>query len=426
MNRSVVLWVAAAALFAGCAGGARPVTTSDVRAQLPALEARVQAAPADAAALRELGRAYARLGSFDQAEEVLLRAERAAPGNAETVYALGLVNEAQNRPAQALVRYRTAGGAAGPYAGLAAGRRVRLETQAERTEVDSLLDAERYPAVRTGVVAVLPFRYQGPPALRPLARGLTALLADDLGALGLSVVGAGRVQSLFDALSLAPDAVGDDRARRLAHLLQADHVVVGTLDARGDAARAEAALWDWVTSVAPRPVEATGEVDDLFALESELVETLAARAGVELSESQRARIAQRPTGSAEAFLQYSRGLVEEDAGRFAEASALYAEAARLDPGFRLAADRAATSQTLETASSSVQAALAAADRLGPSVAATRLVGRRLTNVNQTLGVHTPAVDGERVPTAEVPLAPPSAPLPLPPPPPSSGGTQTPR
>ena len=410
------------ALLAGCAGSSS-LTTADVRARLPALEARAEAAPSDVAALRELGRAYARVGAFDRARETLLQAERLAPRDAGTAYTLGLVDEAQDRPAQALARYRAAGGAA-PYGPLVAGRRAWLEGQAARTEVDSLLDAERYPAVGAGVVAVFPLRFQGDAALRPLARGVTALLTDDLALLDLRVVDGRRVRAALDALALGPDDVGADRARRLGRLLGGDYVVVGSLAAQGDSLRLEAALWEWTEAPAPAFADASGALDALLRVEADLVLEFADRARIVLSESARANLRARRTPDAAAFLQYSRGLLEEDAGRYAEAAALYAEAARLDPAFRLAADRAAASQALEAAGGSVLTALAVADRLGPSVAATRLVGRRLTRVNQGLGVHTPALDGERVPTAEVPLAPPTQPLPEPPRPP--GRNQTPR
>ncbi|MDT0630219.1 tetratricopeptide repeat protein [Rubrivirga litoralis] len=422
MIRPLLVWTAAA-LLAGCAGVSRPATPGEVRARLPALEARAAASPGDAAALRELGRAYARLGDLDRAADVLDRAERASPGDAATAYARGLVDEARGRPALALARYRTTGGA-GPYGPLLAGRRARLEAQRTRAEVDSLLDAERYPTVGDDAAVVFPLRFRGDPALRPLARGLTALLAEDVGALGLRVVGAGRVQATLDALGLGPDDVDADRARRLARVLQGDHVVLGSVDAAGDSLRAEAALWEWDAAPAPVPAEAAGALDDLFQVEAALVDAFAERAGVALSDAERDRLAQPPTRSVAAFVQYGRGLAEEDAGRYAEAAALYDEAARLDPAFRQAADRAAVARTLEAASGDVDVALAAVDRLGPSVGAVRLVGQRLTHANQALGVHTPAPGGERVPTAEVPLTPPSDPLPLPPAPP--GRNQTPR
>ena len=407
MTRPLLLWTAAA-LLVGC-GPSRPLTPADVRARLPALEARAEADPADAAALRELGRAYARLGDYDRARDALGRADRLAPGDAGTAYALGLVAEAEGRPAQALARYRAVGGAA-PYGPLADARRAALVDRAVRAEVDSLLDAERYPDPVEGVVAVFPLRAD--PALRPLARALTALLADDLAALGLRPVEPGRVDALLDALALDPAAVGNDRAGRLARVLQADRVVAGTLVAQGDSLRAEAALWDG--GAPPAPAEASG---DVFAVEAGLLRAFAAQAGVDLSEAELARLARPPTRDADALAAYGRGLVEEDAGRYAGAAALYAEAARLDPAFALAADRAAGAQAREAAAASVPAALAGADRLGPSVAAARLVGRRLAHVGQSLGVHAPAPEGEREPAAEVPLAPPTAVLPEPPRPP---------
>ena len=408
VTRPLLLWTAAA-LLAGCAGAPRSLTTADVRTRLPALEARAEAAPQDADALRELGRAYARLSDYARAEEVLARARRLDPRDDGLLYSLGLLDEAQGRPAQAIERYAAVQGGP-PYGPLAAGRRARLERQAERADIDALLDADAFRPLGDDVVAVFPLAFRGAAARRPLARGLAALLADDLAALGLRVVGAGRVGATLDALGLGPDDVDADRARRLGRLLQADHVVVGALDATGDSLRADAALWEWTATPAPDVAEAAAALDGLFEVEAALVAAFAERLG---------RTPPRPqqTRDGAAFLLFSRGLVEEDAGRFSEATTLYAEAARLDPGFRLAAERAASARGLASSSGTVSSAFAALDGLASPAASSRLLGQRLAHVTERLGVHA-AVGDERDPAAEVPLAPPSSPLPPPPDPPS--------
>ena len=412
-----LLFWAAAAVLAGCAGGPRALTTAEVRAQLPALEARAEAAPRDADALRELGRAYARLGAYDQARSALEQARRLDPSDPATAYTLGLVGEAQDRPVQAIAQYRAVQGDR-TFGLLAAGRRERLERRAVRAEIDSLLDADALRPTREGVVAVFPFQVRGGAGRQPLGRALTALIADDLTALGLRVVAPERVQATLDALGLEPDDVGPARARRLARVLQADHVAIGTLtlSASSDSAQADIVLWDGTATPPPVPVNAAGAVAGLADVGAALVAALAEQRGVPVPR------AGRSPRDAGALLLFGRGLLEEDAGRYSEAATLYEEAARLDPSFDLAAGRSVAARAAASSSGGVSSALAAADGLGRPPASARLLGSRLAHVTESLGVHA-APPETRDPAAEVPLAPPATPLPPPPAPP--GGQQTP-
>ncbi|MEP0546712.1 MAG: hypothetical protein ABJF88_07265, partial [Rhodothermales bacterium] len=141
------------------------------------------------------------------------------------------------------------------------------------------------------------------------------------------------------------------------------------------------------------------------------------------------RIERVPTRDLQAFLAFSRGLQEEDAGDFAAAAAAFAQAAALDPGFELAATRAGEAAALSSAGGTVSAALGAGKAVrggGPSGGPGGpggpgdLLGSRLSSLNESIGSHV--VPTEETRSGEVPFAPPEvAPIPDPPPPPPNSG-----
>lgn len=142
-------------------------------------------------------------------------------------------------------------------------------------------------------------------------------------------------------------AVDAKTAPRLGKLLAARLLVQGGFSATGEAAalndaqlRIDAGLTE-TTSGQPRggSADVTGPLTNLFGLEKELVYDLLHQAGIELTREERNAIGHPPTRSVDAFLAYSKGLDEEDRGRFAEARAAYSRAVALDPGFAKARAR---------------------------------------------------------------------------------------
>src|SRR5690606_18943140 len=103
-----------------------------------------------------------------------------------------------------------------------------------------------------------------------------------------------------------------------------------------------------------------GALDELFALEKGIVLDVLDRLGVTLTAAERERFDHVPTRNLEAFLAYSRGLLEEDAGRYGEAAEFYAEAVALDPGFAEAAEKLAEAEAVAAVAGSVDVALGAA------------------------------------------------------------------
>lgn len=457
-----ILLVAVASVW-GCAGSS-PLTAEDFRARLPELEAQAAATPDDAAALRDLGEAYAQTRSFGQAATTLERARALAPDDPKTRYYLGLSYEGLDRRRDAVT---TLGGWTGvslasPWRPLMAGRHTTLQRALLREELaalvvaeDSLVTAGAVAEDVTDAVAVFPFAYRGgDPQWAPLGRGLAEMLTVDLAAVPeITVVERLRLQTLLDEMALSSgNAFDPATAPRAGRLLRSGRIVGGGLDAGGDRLAADVALWAWPSGDAPSFMPHEGALADLFEIKKQMALGIVQSLGIGLSPAQRAQIERAPTNNLQAFLAYSRGLLEEDAGNYEAAAAEYNEALRLDPGFTAAANKAQLASAAATAGGSVGAGLGAAgwasagllpDALSPdgitgggSAATGRgraggtagLVQSRLGNLNGSVGGVVVPGETSRVPTSEVPVVPvPGAAAPIPdpppPPPPPAGGGQ---
>jgi hypothetical protein len=102
-------------------------------------------------------------------------------------------------------------------------------------------------------------------------------------------------------------------------------------------------------AVAP-PAQGTSPLDQLFNLEKQIAFTVLANLGIQLSPAEQEAISQRPTQNLQAFLAYSRGLVDQDRGDFGAAQAEFNQAATLDPDFRAASQSATAASDLSAAS----------------------------------------------------------------------------
>ncbi|HEX6630075.1 MAG TPA: CsgG/HfaB family protein [Gemmatimonadaceae bacterium] len=347
--RSLPLAAAAlvAALTACAPRGATPVLTPEALARL---ETASRTAPHSAAALRALGVAYFDRGRDAEARAVLARAQQLAPDDGVVALHLGLAAEREGDLAAAREAYTT-------YVRVGRTRRVRrqLEARLEALSRQEMAAAARRAVAREAelgttpgspnTVAVLPFAFHGSDStLRPVARGLTELLAVDLGrASALTVVERLQVQALLDELALAEGGRTDSAtAARTGRLVRAGRVVQGAVTQLGsDALRADAAVVDAATAERLSAAAGSEPLDAVFALEKRLARDVLTALGVQLTAAEWRELEQRPTRRLSAFLSYSSGLLAEDAGRLDDAERLYREAVRLDPGFSMARDRGA-------------------------------------------------------------------------------------
>jgi hypothetical protein len=190
----------------------------------------------------------------------------------------------------------------------------------------------------------------GSDSLRPICRGLSAILVADLSKVPqLRLVERERLPVLLRELGLAgsgaggngPRAVDPATAPRLGRLLGARRFVQGAvmslgpewLELRGSVIDAGAGELHGTGAPLDGPVTA------VLDLEKRLVFQVLDTLGVHVDARLRRVIGVPATRSYEAFVAYSRGLDFEAQGLTSEAAAAYSEAYWLDPKFRLAEER---------------------------------------------------------------------------------------
>ncbi|MEM0962860.1 MAG: CsgG/HfaB family protein, partial [Bacteroidota bacterium] len=325
--RLPLLALGAALGLSACSGPAAPPSRAT-------LEARVAASPDDVEALRDLGAFLAVDEQYGPALGPLTRARDLDPGDGQTLYLIGLVNEALERPDAAEDAYAGYLGvdADDTYRDSLRSRldalvRQRLQTQFSAALVteDTLADV-----TGTGAVGVLPFAYRGDNAeYAAIGRGLAEVVSVDLAATELDVVERIRLQALLAEYDLAREGLLDPAtAPRAGRLLGADRLVGGEVDIQGEQLRIESAVWEGqlrdVTT-------AEGGLPELFRIQKETTLGVLTALGVEVTEAERAEILRVPTEDLVAFLLYSRALRREDRGDFLGAVQLYDEALARDP-----------------------------------------------------------------------------------------------
>jgi len=309
---------------------------------IASLEEAQRAEPGSFAVNRSLGIGYYQAGRYDEARTALTTASRLDPSDGTTALYLGLTAEELGDLAVAKRAYST-------Y--LSVGRTSRVRSQLESrlaalTRREIAEDAKRAvqqehtlgtSAGSPKTVAVLPLRFTGSDSsLRPLGRGLAELLTTDLArSAQLTVVERARIQAVLDELALQQSGQTDATTNvRAGRLLRAGRLVQGSiLQLDASRLRVDAAVVDVPTTRVAGVAQESDELEQLLTLEKRIALELFDELGVTLTVAERNAIEQRPTRSLAAFLSYSRGLTAEDERRYDDASRLYRDAMRLDPGF---------------------------------------------------------------------------------------------
>lgn len=310
------------------------------------------ARPADAKVVRALGLAFHQNGRYDSARVYLSQASRLDPRDGTTALYLGLAAERENDFAAAKAAYRTyqQHGRTSRVrrqleARLAALTRLELQMAARTAVAEEQRLASQPGAPRT--VAVLPLRFVGSDStLRPLERGLAELITIDLARSSqLTIVERARIQALLDELALQASGATDSATNvRAGRIIQAGRIVSGQILQNDQRLRVDAAILNTTTSGLAGGAASENAVEQLFALQKAIVLQLFDSLGVRLTTAERNAVEQRPTRSMQAFLAYSRGLEFHDQGRYGDAARFFAEAARIDPGFSMAAQKSAEAQ----------------------------------------------------------------------------------
>ncbi len=296
------------------------------------------------------GRAHLQAGRYAEARDAFQVALAADQNDANALLGLGAAYEGLGDLGSARGAYQrlAAGNISGRVRSMLEGRqqvlaRRELEVQARLAVADEARLSQLPP--EPGTYAVFPFRYAGRREdLRPLERGLAHVFVTDLSRISaLRLLERQQVQFIVAELGLAETGrVDPATGARSGRLLQAGQVVQGQLDdvLGTERLRLDVNVVRTVTSEIAATGSAADRLQGLFDMEKAVVFQLVERLGIVLTPAEREAIAERPTANLQAFLAFSRGLEAEDRGDFAQAAAEYREAARLDPTFQSATERA--------------------------------------------------------------------------------------
>ncbi|HTH64992.1 MAG TPA: tetratricopeptide repeat protein [Gemmatimonadales bacterium] len=367
------------ATLAACAtGGGGAGTTQLSPADLSALEAQRAQHPTDPDVNLRLAKAYYSANRFADARKALALVLTQQPTNriAQTYLGLSYEGMEQFDSARAIYSALLATKPSGEVGRLLNGRLTLLARKelhaSARASLAHETELSRTPP-DPNTVAVFPFRYTGQDSsLRPLERGLAALVVSDLSHVRrLRLVERERLQALLDEMRLAASGrVDPTTGARSGHLVGAGQVVQGQFqEAPGTNIRLDATM----VRAGDAQVAATGSgrnpLNQLFDLEKSVVFQLLTKTGVPVSPAESIAISERPTKDLQAFLLYSRGLESQDKGDFRAASADFKAAAQRDPTFQAAAQQSQSSDAAQSASGTPDNTLAAivgGGSVGPS------------------------------------------------------------
>jgi TolB-like protein len=326
------------------------------------LEAARAANPSNVAALRALGVAYYKANRFADARTVLDHARRLDPKDGVSALYAGMSAERLGDLTNAKAAYTG-------YLAVGKTRRVKNQVSArlaalQAAEVEAAAKAAVANETRLSqtpgplmTIAVPPFRCDCTAELQPLERGLADLMITDLSrSRSLTVVERDRMQAIADEIALSQsDRVDGPTAVRAGKLIQAGRLVAGNVSARGNALTMGSRVVAVQDGSIGQPVQVQNNLDQLFAMQKQLVFQTFQALGVTLSPAERQLVERRPTSNLNAFLAYSRGLQAADDGRFQDAARFFENARSLDPAFSAAS---AKMQSAQAAASGAQVSTA--------------------------------------------------------------------
>ena len=187
-----------------------------------------------------------------------------------------------------------------------------------------MLRAPERPAV-----AVLPFaNLSGDPEQERVADGITDDLITDLAKLSGLVVIARNSVDIYKDRPATPQAVARD--------LGVQYIMEGSVRRTGDRISVNAQLIDAASGGLLWSDRFDRSASDVFAIEDEVIRTIAEKLEVRPTASEQERLARPPTANLEAYDYFLRGEQAAKTGirlRLREALALYAKATTLDPSF---------------------------------------------------------------------------------------------
>jgi tetratricopeptide (TPR) repeat protein len=288
-----------------------------------------------------LGYAYLQTGQFDKAIEELTRALQQEPGDADATYYLGLAWLKKGDRAKAIDIWHSYENPGNPELEQALKRQVTLLEMSESLHLAKLALADEGklqvspPAPNT--VAVFYFKDISPDnSYRHLQKALAAMVITDLSNVqSLQVLERSRIQALLTEMQLGQTGiVAEQTAPRAGRLLGAESLVVGTFEPGSLVVKSNVASTSQQDVVGGFSV--TGEEQEFFGLQKEIVYNLLDVLRVSLTAEEEALVGKYHTKNFKAITYYGQALDALDAGNWEEARNFFRKALSEDPDFFLA------------------------------------------------------------------------------------------
>ncbi|HEY6906702.1 MAG TPA: CsgG/HfaB family protein [Ignavibacteriaceae bacterium] len=311
--------------------------------------------PKDFDAVKNLSVYYMQTHNNDKARYYLGEALDIKPDDPELIFYKGLNLEFYNQPDKAISFYEKYKEVPedSPYRELLEGRYLWIKRQQNYSDVSSLIQNEKdltFNNVSDSTMAVFPLIYDGTNKdYAPLSRGFSEMVSIDLAKLkDITVLERVRIQAVLDELKLSQSKeVDQSTAPRVGKILKAGTIVSGDYDVteNGDF-KINLGSWEVETSQRKSWVNKSGSLKDLFVLQKQVVFAFLQENGFQLTQEDKEKIAYIPTQNLEAFLAYSKGLQEEDAGNYQQAEGFFNQASQLDPHFQDAGSKLQSTQSI--------------------------------------------------------------------------------
>ena len=387
-----VFAVLASVAISACAHGIPEVSPADI----PAIQSRIAADPANTDLLVQLGMAQFKAEDYAQALATLQGAIEAGNQSGAAYLYLGMAEEQMENWAGARDAYSTYldVGRSDPLKEELRRRLTLIAQNLLRQQAEEALTREAElssapPTPRS--LAVLPFGFNSDREdLQPLIFALSDMMITDFAVSNaLTVLERSQIQSLLDEMALTEAGYAEPATgARAGRLLRAEHVVQGVLTPLGqEGLRLDTDVLNIARAASAGTVSAEDDLQNLFDMEKDLVfRTLRDVLNVELTPAEEQQIRENRAQNILAFLAYGRGLRERDRGNYAEAATAFRQAGELDPGFSPAATAASESSDLSSAAGTGTASL------GQTAATTGETGGRTVSPPTSTGLG-PSVGG---------------------------------
>lgn len=373
----------------GCAYGFPQADPADI----PQLQAAIEADPTDTDLQVRLGMAQYKAEDYTQARTTLRAAVEAGDESGPAFLYLGLAEEQfENWAAarDAYARYIDIG-ESGP---LQDELRKRLELIAQNVLKQQAAQAlaqeselSREPPTPRSV-AIFPFGFNSDREdLEPLVYALTDMMITDFAVSNaLTVLERAQIQTLLDEMALTEAGYAEPgTGARAGRLLRAEHVIQGVITTLGgENLRLDTDVLNIPRSASAGTLTAEDQIQNLFEMEKDLVfRTIRDVLGVELTPAEEQQIRENRSQNILAFLAYGRGLRERDQGNYAGAVAQFQQAQQLDPGFGAASAAVSETSDMSDAATSGTAGVAQTAATGGGTSTTGTLSGASEGVNPT-------------------------------------------